>query len=261
NIWTQKADFGGTASALGVGFNVGSKGYLATGVTFNGYTRDFWEYDPDANIWTQKADFDGTTRSGAVGFSIGNKGYVGTGVGNTGTYFKDFWEYDPDADTWTQKADFAGTSRGGAVGLSIGSKGYLGTGIYIDSANHYYNDFWEYNPAANTWTQKSDFGGTARYGAVGFSIGSKGYLGTGFNNSNFKKDFWEYDPDANTWMQKANFGGTARESAACLASAAKDMWEWEMTPLDSRKISGNIIRMLTHGPQKRISVELTAFLP
>ena len=33
--------------------------------------------------------------------------------------------------------------------------------------------------AANTWTQKADFGGTARCGAVGFSIGSKGYIGTG----------------------------------------------------------------------------------
>ena len=42
-----------------------------------------------------------------------------------------------------------------------------------------YKDFWEYDPAANTWTQKADFGGTARYGAVGFSIGSKGYIGTG----------------------------------------------------------------------------------
>jgi hypothetical protein len=40
-------------------------------------------------------------------------------------------------------------------------------------------DFWEYDPATNTWTQKADFGGTARYSAVGFSIADKGYLGTG----------------------------------------------------------------------------------
>ena len=24
------------------------------------------------------------------------------------------------------------------------------------------NDFWEYDPATNAWTQKADFGGTAR---------------------------------------------------------------------------------------------------
>ena len=45
------------------------------------------------------------------------------------------------------------------------------------------NDFWEYDPATNTWTQKADFGGTARQYATGLSIGSKGYIGTG-NGSN-----------------------------------------------------------------------------
>ena len=30
----------------------------------------------------------------------------------------------------------------------------------------------------DTWTQKADFGGTARLSAVGVSIGSKGYIGT-----------------------------------------------------------------------------------
>ena len=42
-----------------------------------------------------------------------------------------------------------------------------------------HKDFWEYDPATNAWTQKADFGGTARLDAVGFSIGSKGYIGTG----------------------------------------------------------------------------------
>lgn len=31
----------------------------------------------------------------------------------------------------------------------------------------------------NSWTQKADLGGTARANAVGFSIGTKGYIGTG----------------------------------------------------------------------------------
>jgi hypothetical protein len=43
--------------------------------------------------------------------------------------------------------------------------------------------------------QKADFGGTARQAAVGFSIGSKGYLGTGSDIGNLRKDFWEYSPD------------------------------------------------------------------
>ena len=65
--------------------------------------------------------------------------------------------------------------------------------------------------AQNAWTQKADFGGTARYQAVGFSIGSKGYIGTGYGG--LTKDFWEYDPNTNAWKQKADFGGTGRYQA------------------------------------------------
>ena len=58
----------------------------------------------------------------------------------------------------------------------------------------------------DTWTQKADFGGGGRWSAVGFSIGSKGYLGTGSNASlGRERDFWEYDPAANTWTQKADY--------------------------------------------------------
>jgi len=55
--------------------------------------------------------------------------------------------------------------------------------------------------APNTWTQKADFGGTERYGAVGFSIGIKAYIGTGFRGGTgggVCKDFWEYDSNTDT---------------------------------------------------------------
>jgi N-acetylneuraminic acid mutarotase len=119
------------------------------------------------------------------------------------------------ADTWTQKADFGGAARYGAVGFSIGSKGYFGTGFigagaYADWQK---NDFWEYDQAANTWTQKADYGGGKRREAAGFSIGNKGYIGMGNNGYASQKDFWEYDPIANTWTQKADFGGTVRQGS------------------------------------------------
>ncbi|HYV92236.1 MAG TPA: kelch repeat-containing protein [Chitinophagales bacterium] len=213
DAWIQKADFGGTVRDEAVGFSIGSKGYIGTGLyydsddeTFHLY-KDFWEYDPASNTWTQKADFGGTARFQAVGFSIGSKGYLGTGFDTSNNTTRDFWEYDPAANTWTQKADFGGTARIGAAGFSIGNKGYLGTGAQYGNTK----DFWEYDPAANTWTQKADFGGTARELAVGFSIGCKGYLGTGYGiNNTYSKDFWEYDPATNTWTQKADFGGAAR---------------------------------------------------
>ena len=65
------------------------------------------------------------------------------------------------------------------------------------------------------WTQKSNFGGQARVDAVGFSIGTKGYIGTGRNSNTAAEyvDFWEYDPSTNSWTQKADFAGGARHSA------------------------------------------------
>jgi len=93
----------------------------------------------------------------------------------------------------------------------------------------------------NAWTQKADFGGVIRFGAVGFSIGSKGYLGTGGQWTwAYYKDFWEYDPDNDTWTQKADFGGTARENAVGFSinskgyigtgydsTYRKDFWEYD----------------------------------
>ena len=67
------------------------------------------------------------------------------------------------------------------------------------------------NVSANTWIQKANVGGSIRREAVGFSIGNKGYIGTGWNGAlPAYLDFWEYDPATNSWTQKANFGGSAR---------------------------------------------------
>ena len=206
--WTKKADFGGGLRYFTVGFSIGKKGYIGTGIdNSSNLHQDFWEWDQATNTWTQKADFGGPGRHYAVGFSIGSKGYIGTGWGTS--YGKDFWEFDPVANTWTQKTDFGGTGRLLAKGFSIGTKGYIGTGTTGAATK----DFWEWDQAGNTWTQKADFGGGNRVDCIGFSIGNYGYMGTGYFVSTYFKDFWKYDPVANTWTKKADFGGTARGEA------------------------------------------------
>src|SRR4030042_1121939 len=58
------------------------------------------------------------------------------------------------------------------------------------------------------WIELSDFEGVPRSDAVAFAIGTKGYVGTGYNAEDERlKDFWEYDPDQNTWNQNADFPG------------------------------------------------------
>src|SRR6185295_19378684 len=94
---------------------------------------------------------------------------------------------------------------------------------------------------ADYWTQKASMAGGMRYPAVGFSIGNKGYIGTGNNSPTFYQDLWEYDPVANTWTQKANLPGAARSFACGFSSSSKgyiglgqnpggyllDFWEYD----------------------------------
>jgi len=95
----------------------------------------------------------------------------------------------------------------------------------------------------NTWTQKAIVGGGGREAAVGFSIGTKGYIGTGNILNNVTNDFWEYNPSTNVWTQKANFGGLPRWRAVGFSIGAKgyigtggngsnyynDFWEYDTT--------------------------------
>jgi N-acetylneuraminic acid mutarotase len=226
NTWTQKANFGGAARWYAVGFSIGAKGYIGTGIGMYNAYNDFWEYDTTTNVWTQKANVGGGIRCRAVGFSIGAKGYIGTGLTGNSLGSKDFWEYDTTTNTWTQKAKFGGLGRQYAVGFSIGTKGYIGTGTDTVSGSHFLNDFWEFDPSSDTWTQKTNFGGPGRILAVGFSIGTEGYIGTGVSdNSNYSEyydnDFWEYDPSFDTWTQKANFGGGTRSDAVGFSIGTK----------------------------------------
>ncbi len=217
DTWTQKADVGTTIRYGAVGFSIGSKGYIGTGLSISdgGKLKDMWEYDPSLDTWTQKADFGGTARVAATGFSIGDKGYIG--CGDAGSIATDFWEFDPIANTWTVKSSFPGTPRYAATGFGIGTKGYLGTGLITGLAR--INDFWEFDPnmgASGTWTEKSKIGGATgltRDYAAAFTIGNIGYVGTGNTDLGRSVELWAYDPSTDTWTRKQDFGGTARFGA------------------------------------------------
>lgn len=200
-----------------VAFTIGNKGYLGTGHGTATACEDFWEYDPATNVWTQKVNFGGGRRGMAVGFSIGNFGYIGTGDYNNANYnYKDLWKYDVSLNTWTQVSDLATFERKQAVGFAIGNKGYVGTGWKTANNTQYFNDFWEYDPLADSWTQKSNFPGTPRrdIDRAVFVIGNSAYLGLGQDiNLTLYNDFWEFNQATNSWSQKANFPGVARKGA------------------------------------------------
>lgn len=91
------------------------------------------------------------------------------------------------------------------------------------------------------WIRRSVFDGIPRTNAVSFNIGSKGYMGTGYDGDDYLKDFWEYDIVGNYWVQKADFPGVPRSAAVAFAIGEKgylgtgydgdielsDFWEYD----------------------------------
>jgi hypothetical protein len=94
--------------------------------------------------------------------------------------------------------------------------------------------------------RKADFPGGARYLAAAFSIGTKVYLGLGWDDGdNPRTDFWEWDQATNIWTKLADFTGNPRISAVgvsignkgyigtgfgdYLMYAWQDFWEYDPT--------------------------------
>lgn len=167
--------------------------------------------------WIKKSSYNGYVRAYACSFTIGNKGYMCCGYrGGNKDYLNDLWEYDMDSGVWTQCEDMPTEGRMYGVGFAAGGKGYITTGSKKDGTSAYYvSDTWEYDPSADTWTQKDDFKGGAREGALAFSIGGYGYVGTGYNDDTigWMMDFYRFNPNATAgqqWEVVNGFGGEKR---------------------------------------------------
>jgi N-acetylneuraminic acid mutarotase len=182
NKWKAIADFGGSGRVEAVAFGIGTKGYVSTGYDQN-YLKDLWQYDPATNAWTALPSLGGDKRQQAVAFVINGKAYICTGV-NNGTPENDMWQFDP-ASGWTEKRKLTNVSdssyddlyttivRSNAVSFVIDSKAYITSGDSNTST------CWEYDPAADQWTQKTNFERSGRSGAVGMTVKNMGFVATG----------------------------------------------------------------------------------
>ena len=97
--WTRKAGFPGPGRFRAVGFSLGGKGYIATGIEAMSETsavvfKDLCEYAPQTDAWTQKPDITGPARGAAVSFVIGSRVFIGTGVDSSRQVLRDFWRAD-----------------------------------------------------------------------------------------------------------------------------------------------------------------------
>jgi N-acetylneuraminic acid mutarotase len=244
--WTRKKDLP-IMLYRAPAFSIDNKGYVATGLAPDSLTRDIWEYNPQNDSWTRLAPLPALKRYGGVGFAIGGKGYVCGGITELHEASMELWEYDPKTDSWERKADMPEIyyMPQTLAGFSVNNKGYV-------MASYNNDNFYEYDPATDSWSAKANFPGRATDLAAGFSIGDKGYIGTGFGpktsdtenrhqKANFtgnttylttvffpenldyiKNDFsvmaslselWEYSPESDSWTRKADFPGLPRMGA------------------------------------------------
>ncbi|MCI5983167.1 MAG: Kelch repeat-containing protein [Marinilabiliaceae bacterium] len=157
--------------------------------------------------------FPGTPRGGAVCFTIELDGkpcaFVGTGANTNKTEeqerFRDFYMATPNDSTglpvWTARYDklysTSDTSR-----ASI-------TAPYHKEDAKYYQAVCSMPTDSEAIAMGVKAGCHARNGAVGFSINGKGYVGLGYDGTNFLKDFWCYDPETNKWSLAPEYPGDA----------------------------------------------------
>ena len=220
--WSRKANLPTMTREFAIAFSIDSFGYLGCfgwhiSDTFPHtpyYYNDLWQYNPYTDTWLKKADFPLSHKFEGVYFTIDHKAYIG--MSDDGGGGNDMWEYDPAIDVWTRKADFPNGMRRGAIGFSIGGKGYVGMGISDTAPQIYMKDIWEFDPVANTWTQKADFVGPYMPYALSQSIAGKGYIGncTGtYAPDQLTQNYlFQYDPVADTWTRKTGLPGLNRYS-------------------------------------------------
>jgi N-acetylneuraminic acid mutarotase len=127
------------------------------------------------------------------------------------------------------------------VAFSLGNKAYVGIGAYGTPYTYYY-DFYAFNPDSNTWKARANFPGAGRVNAYHFSIGDKGYVGSGNIPGTYFTDLWEYNSLTNTWTQKNNPPFSGRSQAIAFTIGRKgyvgtgilsngtevgDLWEYD----------------------------------
>lgn len=191
NTWTRVKDYQGEfTSGSYASFVVSEKGYVCCDRSGRGYNPETWEYDPNSNSWTQKASY--TSGNGvfhATAFSINGKGYLLTYCTWAASCFL---EYNPTTDTWIGRT-YPPVSYLHSSSFVINDKAYVASGwIY----GQYTSAVCKYDPITDSWSTLSPFVGTLRCYNIAFSIGGKGYFGTGGDVSlaGSMKDLWIYDP-------------------------------------------------------------------
>jgi len=158
--------------------------------------------------------FDASTTVGA--FTINNTSYVLAAASIDAMSPKYLYKFDATNYSWQQLAIPMSFTYGTLT--SSGNKMYLYTGTTS-------NNFWEYDPAANSWVQKADYLMGTRVAPTMFTIGNKIYMGLGttaspdqgYNTPDYS--FYQYDINSDSWSQVADYPASISDGSRIFSSS------------------------------------------
>jgi len=175
NSWTCLGSGGPPARAEHVAAAVNGKLVIHGGTDGPNLLDDLWVYDPSVNAWTQ-----GTPPGPKPPGLHDHKAVVSTGkmylVGGIKSDgpSNELWMYDSTANSWSEKEDYPGP-YGGAYGAAVFTSG---SNIMVGGTTG--NNYFVYNPGANSWEAKTAVNfpnrtspGTAQVGAAGYIFGGQ----------------------------------------------------------------------------------------
>lgn len=189
--WSTKNIFPDSGRHSGIGASTGGKGYYGLArlsqIT-SGFDNSFYEYDPTNDNWKKLKDFPGEQRDGAFAFALDGKIIVGGGRTASFQYLSDLWEYDPASDNWSLLNQLMGTFPVGiaySTSFSIQGNPYITCG-HLGNNIDYSKKIYRYNQSIKDFDESSANelpNAIGRTGVCAFSIGNKGYVVGGWNQT------------------------------------------------------------------------------
>ena len=124
--------------------------------------------------------------------------------------------------------------------FSFDDTGYIVSG---NSNSGERDDFYQYDPVNDSWTELTPFPGAPRGFAIGDTWNGKAYFGFGYDGTSLLNDLWEFDPSNMSWTELAPCPCVARTHPAMIAHNGKvfvglgntspenlnDWWEYDIT--------------------------------
>ena len=197
NTWTTKAVGPDTLEGHAAVAGSDGKMYVYGGNNGTTYQNKIYSYDPNTDTWDISLTDGPFLSAYHTLVSISDKVYL-YGGWNGVDYLNNLYSYDIGTDTWNGLAVGPGGRRDHA-GESIGGKMYIicgNDGVRLD-------DVYEYDPAENTWAEKTSMNRT-KDRLTACVVGGKIHIYGGYDGTAnaYSRDIHYYDHVRDIWYWK-----------------------------------------------------------